>query len=76
MTVQIASVIITGHSLVAAEFYSFIYNYWVIMGFDIFLALFWLITFSITAANEVNSSGWMGTISEMGIMAQRLIVMC
>ena len=48
---SLATVIITVYILVAAEFYSLIYNYWAILGLDIFLIIFWLISFSVTASN-------------------------
>lgn len=37
--------------ILGAEFYTIMYNYWAILGLDIFLIIFWLCSFSVTAVN-------------------------
>jgi len=49
---SIVTMIITAYILVATEIVTLIYNYWAILGLDIFLVVMWLISFAITASNS------------------------
>ena len=43
--------IITIYILLAEELYTLLYNYWAILGLEIFLAIFWLWSFAVTGSN-------------------------
>jgi hypothetical protein len=65
--------IITAYILVATEIATVIYNYWAVLGLDIFLVIMWLISFALTASNSSNFdsaydflSGFYGGVSYDG----------
>jgi hypothetical protein len=47
---SLATIIATVYFLVTVEFYTIFYNYWAILGLDIFLVVFWLISFPLAAS--------------------------
>jgi hypothetical protein len=40
----------TAYNLLSSKFYPIAYNYWVVLGLDRFLVIFWLISFALTAS--------------------------
>lgn len=47
---SLATLITTIYILITAEFYPITYNYWPALGLDIFLVVFWLVSFALTAS--------------------------